>query len=50
MNDSKTKIVDERRNSELTCLFSFLYFLVVLSVYTERDPHQSIVAQVFCAL
>lgn len=31
-------------------LLSFLYFLVVLSVYTERDPHQSIIAQVFCAL
>ena len=35
----------------LVFVLSFLYFLVVFYLcHTERDPHQSIVAQVFCAL
>lgn len=50
-NERKAKLREQLQNKK-PCLFYslFLYFLVVLSVYTERDPHQSIIAQVFCAL
>jgi len=48
----KNRTNKQTNKNQKLCLFYslFLYFLVVLSVYTERDPHQSIIAQVFCAL